>query len=59
MLFRSVFEDSFNGLISAKAAKMKCIVVPAPGSYDNAKWAAADARLRSLQDFKMELLNGF
>jgi sugar-phosphatase len=54
-----VFEDSFNGMISAKAAKMKCIVVPAAVSFDEAKWAAADARLRSLADFTMEMLQGF
>jgi mannitol-1-/sugar-/sorbitol-6-/2-deoxyglucose-6-phosphatase len=45
------FEDSFNGMISAKAAKMKCVVVPATGEYEKVKWHAADLKLSSLNDF--------
>ena len=36
-----VFEDSRNGLLAAKAAGMRCVVLPAPGS-DLAAFAAAD-----------------
>jgi mannitol-1-/sugar-/sorbitol-6-/2-deoxyglucose-6-phosphatase len=50
-------EDSFNGMIAAKAAKMKCIVVPAPTDYDHPKWNAADAKLKSLQELNEDLLN--
>jgi mannitol-1-/sugar-/sorbitol-6-/2-deoxyglucose-6-phosphatase len=50
-------EDSFNGMIAAKAAKMKCIVVPAPADYDHPKWNAADAKLKNLQGLNEELLN--
>lgn len=46
-----VFEDSFNGMIAAKAAKMKCVVVPAAGQYSLPKWAAADMKLTSLTAF--------
>jgi sugar-phosphatase len=53
------FEDSFNGMISAKAARMKCVVVPEPTFYDQSKWAAADLKISSLIHFKekeLELL---
>jgi HAD superfamily hydrolase (TIGR01509 family) len=36
-----VFEDSLNGLLAAKAAGMRCVVLPAPGS-DLAAFASAD-----------------
>ncbi len=49
------FEDSFNGLIAAKAARMKCVVIPAPHENQHAKFNAADLKLSSLQNFN-ELL---
>jgi sugar-phosphatase len=45
------FEDSFNGIISAKAARMYCVAVPEPVQYDHKKWGAADIKIASLQDF--------
>ncbi|MDR3714675.1 MAG: hexitol phosphatase HxpB [Puia sp.] len=45
------FEDSFNGMIAAKAARMKCVVIPAPDQYDLLKWGAADLKLHSLEEF--------
>lgn len=50
------FEDSFNGLISAKAARMKCVVVPVEDHRNDLKWKAADLQLRSLMDFNEDLL---
>ncbi|MEO6229685.1 MAG: hexitol phosphatase HxpB [Ferruginibacter sp.] len=50
------FEDSFNGMIAAKAAKMKCVVVPAPQDSRNIKFNAADLKLSSLQNFNELLL---
>lgn len=50
------FEDSFNGLIAAKAAKMKCVVVPVHDQYQLPKWGAADLKLRSLANFNELLL---
>lgn len=50
------FEDSFNGMIAAKAAKMKCIVVPAAAQLQHAKWGAADLKISSLQNFNDLLL---
>jgi len=50
------FEDSFNGMIAAKAARMKCVVVPAYAQQQDARWAAADLKLSSLQNFNELLL---
>lgn len=43
------FEDSFNGMIAAKAARMKCIVVPHPDQFHQERWNIADLRLNSLR----------
>lgn len=54
------FEDSFNGLISAKAARMKCVVVPHGSLQKDEKWGASDLKLSSLQNFgelHFEMLN--
>ncbi len=45
------FEDSFYGMIAAKAARMKCVVVPEHKVYKQEKWGAADLKLSSLQNF--------
>lgn len=51
------FEDSFNGMIAAKAAKMKCVVVPAASELEHPKWSAADLKLRSLDEFNWKDLS--
>jgi sugar-phosphatase len=51
------FEDSFYGMIAAKAARMKCVVVPTAADYEQSKWDAADLKLKSLGNFDAELLN--
>jgi sugar-phosphatase len=45
------FEDSFNGLIAAKAARMKCVAIPVKDQYPLPKWGAADLKLNSLLEF--------
>jgi sugar-phosphatase len=50
------FEDSFNGMIAAKAARMKCVVVPAKEDFDFLKWEAADLKLGSLLAFEEKFL---
>jgi sugar-phosphatase len=45
------FEDSYNGMIAAKAARMKCVVIPHISQIKAEKWAAADLKLSSLQNF--------
>jgi sugar-phosphatase len=51
------FEDSFNGLIAAKAARMKCVIIPMPDQFNLAKWGAADLKLNSLPEFNDQHLN--
>ena len=50
------FEDSFNGMLAAKAARMKCVVVPHAAEREQAKWGAADLLLHSLEQFTEEHL---
>lgn len=45
------FEDSFNGMIAVKAAKMKCVVVPHHSQQKDERFGAADLKLSSLQNF--------
>ncbi|MCG9698259.1 hexitol phosphatase HxpB [Shewanella sp. Isolate11] len=42
-------EDSFNGLIAARAANMHTVVIPAMHEANQAKWAAAHQQLDSLE----------
>jgi len=51
------FEDSFNGMIAAKAARMKCVVVPHHAQLKEERWGAADLKLSSLQNFGELLFN--
>lgn len=44
------FEDSLNGVIAAKAARMICVAVP---DRDHPGFAIADVRLRSLTDLDL------
>jgi sugar-phosphatase len=50
------FEDSFNGMIAAKAARMKCVVIPAPHVHHEGRWNAADRKLSSLLKFNNTVL---
>ncbi|UXI00066.1 hexitol phosphatase HxpB [Photobacterium sp. TY1-4] len=50
------FEDSVNGLLAAKAAQMKGIAVPELHFADDARWAIADHKLRSLNEVSCDLL---
>ena len=45
------FEDSFYGMIAAKAARMTCVVVPSAEHVKLAHWGTADLKLTSLQNF--------
>lgn len=48
------FEDSVNGMIAAKAARMKAVVVPEPHHQHDKRFALADLKLNSLLDFSDE-----
>lgn len=43
-------EDSFNGMIATKAARMRSIVVPAPENINDPRWALADVKLNNLNE---------
>lgn len=45
-----VFEDSYNGVLAAKAAGMTCVVVPAPEVHDHEKFGIADWKWKNLCD---------
>ncbi len=49
-------EDSFYGVISAKAARMKVIAMPDPLEYDQERFGAADLKIRSLAEMNDTLL---
>lgn len=51
-----VFEDSPNGVLAAKAARMQCVAVPEPEHRDDKFIRTADAILDSLEEFDEELL---
>ena len=51
------FEDSYNGMIAAKAARMKCVIVPAAKDSNNLVWEAADLKISTLQNFNDLLLH--
>lgn len=51
------FEDSFNGMIAVKAAKMKCIIVPSLHDHKNPAWEAADLKISTLNNFNELLLH--
>jgi sugar-phosphatase len=50
------FEDSINGMVAAKAARMKVVVVPEKHNLTNPKYALADMQLSSLTHFTKEML---
>lgn len=52
-----VFEDAPNGVLAAKAAKMKCIAVPNEDIKYDKRFVIADGVLNSLSEFTEEMLN--
>jgi sugar-phosphatase len=49
-------EDSFNGAVSAKAARMRVIAVPEPDAFGSPRWGLCDAVLLSLVDLDEVLI---
>ncbi|MEI6533251.1 MAG: hexitol phosphatase HxpB [Candidatus Roizmanbacteria bacterium] len=47
------FEDSINGILSAKSAKMKCVAIPELNNHTDKRLGIADRVLSSLEDFNM------
>jgi len=52
-----VFEDSLNGVIAGKSARMKVIAVPEKSHSHNSKLIIADKIIDSLQEVNLNLLN--
>ncbi|MDK9365339.1 MULTISPECIES: hexitol phosphatase HxpB [Lelliottia] len=51
-------EDSVNGMIASKAARMRSIVVPAEEGQHDPRFALADAKLTTLADLTVAHLRG-
>lgn len=52
-----VFEDSLNGVVAAKAARMKCVAVPHAEVLQNPKFEIADLIIPSLKKFDSAFFN--
>ena len=50
-VFTVVFEDSFNGMIAAKAARMKLVAFLDEGRFNDTKYNFADLKLESFYNF--------
>jgi len=50
-----VFEDSLNGVIAGKAARMKVVAIPEESDRNNKAFNVADLQLNSLLEFNEEL----
>ncbi len=50
-----VLEDSFNGIIAGKAARMKVIAVPDAAHFHDARFAIADKKYHSLEEADLEI----
>jgi sugar-phosphatase len=51
-----VLEDSVNGMIAGKAARMKVIVIPDELHFDDPRFSLADAKLKSMADFDLNMI---
>ncbi|OYU97204.1 MAG: 2-deoxyglucose-6-phosphatase [Bacteroidetes bacterium B1(2017)] len=51
-----VLEDSVNGVIAAKAARMLCLAVPEAEKFDDPRFSIADFKAKTLEEFP-EILN--
>ncbi len=47
-----VLEDSYYGLLAAKSAKMKCVLVPDAINFDDVRFGIADWKIKSLEEIK-------
>ena len=51
-------EDSVNGMVATKAARMRSIVIPAKEYADDARWSLANVKLTSLTELTSADLHG-
>lgn len=52
----AVLEDSVNGMIAGKSARMKVIVVPDANHYNDPRFALAEVKLGSMEEFTLDLV---
>lgn len=57
--FCLAFEDSPNGVLSAKSAKMKCVAVPDEKMKDDTRFCIADLKINSLSEFNEDTYKTF
>lgn len=50
------FEDSMSGVRSAKSAGMYVVAVPADHQYDHHAFTLADLKLRTLEEFSIDVI---
>ncbi len=48
------FEDSVNGMVAAKAARMKVVAVPEDSHYNDPQFGLADMKIATLAHFSLE-----
>lgn len=48
------FEDSVNGMVAARAARMQVVVVPGPDQFDDPQFGLANKKVKSLTEFTFE-----
>lgn len=51
-----VFEDSINGVIAAKSARMKVVAVPDQFHFEDPRFSLADLKIASLREFTPSLI---
>lgn len=49
-------EDSFTGLLAAKSAQMRTIIVPEPSHFSQERFVIADVKLQSLEDLTAQMI---
>lgn len=54
-----VLEDSVNGMIAGKAARMKVVVIPDEMHFDDPRFTLADAKLKSMEDLDLDMIKAF
>lgn len=54
-----VLEDSVNGMIAGKAARMKVVVIPDEVHFDDPRFTLADAKLKSMEDLDLDMIKSF
>jgi sugar-phosphatase len=52
-----VIEDSFNGILAAKASRMQVVCIPEKSHFPNPKLSIADYQYETMQEFLTDICN--